>query len=90
MASKVITFHYPGDRRGKIKVGELFGPGDDGFMREVLEVIWDPFRKRTRVVFKRVEVAVEGQRLVYYGGVDEDVEPPDLKAPIEPHREVPR
>jgi len=85
-----LSFHYPGDVRGKIKVGELMGPGNDGFMREVLDVVFDPFRKRTRVEFKRVLVAPEGKRLVYYGGVDEDLEPPDNKAPIEPHREVPR
>lgn len=85
-----LTLHYPGDRRDRIAVGELMGPGDDGFMREVLEVVFDPFRKRTRVEFKRVLVAPEGKRLVYYGGVDPDIEPPDNKAPIEPHREVPR
>jgi hypothetical protein len=81
--------HYPGDARGKIKVGELMGPGDDGFMREVLEVVFDPFRRRTRVEFKRVHVAPEGQRLMYYGGVDEDLDPPEPRAALE-HREVPR
>lgn len=79
---KTLTLHYSGDRRDRINVGELMGPGDDGFMREVLEVVFDPFRKRTRVEFKRVLVAPEGRRLVYYGGVDDNVEPPEPKEPL--------
>ena len=86
---KTLTMHYPGDRRDRIKVGELMGPGHDGFMREVLEVVFDPFRRRTRVEFKRVLVAPEGKRLVYYGGVDDDVAPPEPREPLE-HGEVPR
>lgn len=90
MTERKLAMHYPGDHRDRVKVGELMGPGNDGFFREVTSVTYDGRRKRTLVTFKRVEVATEGRRLVYYGGIDPDLEPPESKAAAEPHREVPR
>lgn len=91
MTKAKLAMHYPGDHRDRIKVGECMGPGADGFFREVLSVTYDGRRKRTLVEFKRVHVELdESRRLVYYGGRDPDTPAPDSKAPIEPHREVPR
>lgn len=91
MTKRKLAMRYPGDRRGEVKVGECMGPGADGFFREVTSVTYDGRRNRTLVTFKRVHVELdEGRRLVYYGGRDPDVEAPDSKAPVEPHREVPR
>lgn len=82
MTERKLAMHYPGDHRDRVSVGELMGPGDDGFFREVTSVSYDGRRKRTLVQFKRVMVAPEGRRLVYYGGVDDDTQPPDPKAPL--------
>lgn len=91
MGKRKLAMHYAGDRRDEVRVGEVMGPGNDGFFREVTSVTYDGRRKRTLVEFKRVHVELdEGRRLVYYGGRDPDVEAPDSKAPAEPHREVPR
>lgn len=89
MTDPKLALHYPGDHRGRVKVGELMGPGVDGFFREVTSVTYDGRRKRTLVELKRVMVAPEGKRLMYYGGVDPDVGPPEDRDPLE-HREVPR
>lgn len=84
MTQRSLAMHYPGDQRARIRVGDQMGPGADGFMRAVTSVRYDGRRKRTLVQFRRVEMAPEGKRLVYYGGVDPDIEPPEPPAaPIE-------
>lgn len=82
MTKSKLAMHYPGDHRGRVQVGEVMGPGADGFYREVVAVTYDGRRRRTLVEFKRVHAADvdESRRLVYYGGRDPDVQEPDSKA----------
>ncbi len=77
---------FKGNRVDSITVGEMMGPGNDGFYRRVVDVWFDETDGHTYVEAEQVEVVEGGRNIRYYGSTDPDAEPPEVRERIE-HRE---
>ncbi|WP_142282908.1 hypothetical protein [Mycobacterium aquaticum] len=71
---------FKGDKTATIHVGQVMGPGPDGFFRQVTDVWFDEIDRHTYVEAEVVQMAPPGENLRYYGGRDPD-------EPVPPTRE---
>ncbi|GJJ24103.1 hypothetical protein [Mycolicibacterium mageritense] len=74
---------FKGNKVDSIKVGEVMGPGSDGFYRQVTDVWFDEIDKHTYVEAEIVLMAPPGENLRYYGGADPNEPVPPTRERIE-------
>jgi hypothetical protein len=72
---------FKGNRVDSIRVGEVMGPGHDGF-RQVTDVWFDQIDGHTYVEAEIVQMAPPGENLRYYGSTDPDAGPPEVRERI--------
>lgn len=69
---------FPGDQRGNIAAGDIMGPDAHGLYHEVTAIHYHNITDRTLVETRKH--APNGQRIRYYGGVNNP--PPPQHQPI--------
>ncbi|WP_319456908.1 MULTISPECIES: hypothetical protein [unclassified Mycobacterium] len=77
-----LDVRFKGDKVASIRVGEVMGPGHDGFYRQVTDVWFDKIDGHTYVDAEVVEMAPPGENLRYYGGADPDTPVPETRERI--------